>query len=305
MIVLLVLFAVALALSLAVNLGIFRSRDGHAEHRAAPVADSAPQKNADDGKTRELEKKLQEVKATLRETQDELRAHKKKLFDESEARKSQGDLQRARADVERQASLQLEATRAKLAEAEAEIARRDALRGPSSPAPKPRPVEAAPVQRVIRELSDADRERIARIEAQAASSHRRMLEAEKHAQALIGRAERMKREGKRVYAESKLAVDKFRAIEVRMNRCLLENDLLRRAIAELERRTGHQAPSTTPTTEELTAADHAITARHAEEDRAEQEVRDRLEASAAVEETATPEQAATTPEAPATNSSSV
>ena len=66
--------------------------------------------------------------------------------------------------------------------------------------------------------------------------------------------------------------DKFKALEKRLNRTLLERDLLRRAIKDLEKKTGMLAERTELTPDEMAASDRkveeAAQARAAAEDRA-------------------------------------
>ncbi len=290
-----IVLGLALAISLAFNLGLVGGKT------AAPVdsgtAAARAEARADDDRPRKLEaeldkrkKELEELKKVQGELKDELKAAKKKLFEQKESDKSGDDLTRARAEVERQASMQLENTRHELATALADVQRLKAeLEGKGKKraeavvekrdeAPKAeKPVEV--VQRVIRELSDVEKERIAKLEAQSSSDRKRANELERELRAVKGKQERMQREGKRVYAEANLARDKFRAVETRLNRTLLENDLLKRAIADLEKRTGTRAEHASPTAEELAESDRTMKEKHAAEDQAEAEARARLEAA--------------------------
>jgi hypothetical protein len=157
--------------------------------------------------------------------------------------------------------------------------------GPVRTEEKPAPVERPPerqevVQRVIRELSDVERERIARLELQSSNDRKKATELEREVRALRGKIDRIHRESKRVYGDANLARDKFRAVELRLNRTLLESDLLRRAVFELEKKTGQQAEHTSLTPEEVAASDRSISEKHAAEDVAEAEARAKLEAAA-------------------------
>lgn len=315
MTVAIILLGVALAVSLAFNLGLVGG------HKPAPAGSStsstaAPraEKRADDEGARKLEsdlekkkKELEELRKAHNEVKDELKTVKKKFHEHREAHKAGDDLQKARAEVERTASIQLESTRAELATALADVQR---LKGeienkgkkraaPEAPAaektePKEKPQEV--VQRVIRELSDVEKERIARLEAQSSNDRKKANELERELRALKGKMDRFQRESKRVYGEANLARDKFRAVEMRLNRTLMENDLLKRAIADIEKRTGLHAEHTSLTPAEIAESDRVMKEKHAAEDKAEAEVRARLEAAPATEEPAA--EAAAAPAAP-------
>lgn len=310
-----IVLGLALAISLAFNLGLV----GGKAH--APVASgSAPARaeaRGDDDRPRKLEaeldkkkKELEELKKSHGEVKEELKTAKKKLFEQKEADKSGDDLAKARAEVERQASVQLENTRHELAVALADVQRLKAeLEGKGrkradapvekrEDAPKAeKPPEV--VQRVIRELSDVEKERIAKLEAQSSNDRKRANELERELRALKGKQDRMQRESKRVYSEANLARDKFRAVETRLNRTLLENDLLKRAIAAIEKQTGLHAEHTAPTADELAESDRQMKEKFAAEDQAEAEARARLEAAPATEEPAAESAPATTEAAPA------
>ena len=132
--VLVVILGVALALSLAFNLGVLGGKApvSTSNLSSSPAAVAA---RADDAPTRaaklenELEKKrreLDEVKKTQGDLKMELKEAKKKLHEQKEFAKTGDDLTKARAEVERQASTQLETTRSELANALSEMQR---LRG--------------------------------------------------------------------------------------------------------------------------------------------------------------------------------
>lgn len=296
-----ILLGLALAISLAFNLGLVGGKP------AAPVAagGSAPARadaRGDDDRPRKLEaeldkkkKELEDLKKTHGELKDELKSVKKKLFDQKESDKSGDDLAKARAEVERQASVQLENTRHELAvaladvqrlKAEAENKGRKRVEAPAEKREEAPKAEKPPevVQRVIRELSDVEKERIAKLEAQSSNDRKRANELERELRALKGKQDRMQRESKRVYSEANLARDKFRAVETRLNRTLLEADLLKRAIAALEKKTGLHAEHTAPTADELAESDRQMKEKFAAEDQAEAEARARLEAAPASEE---------------------
>jgi archaellum component FlaC len=255
----------------------------------------------------DLEKKkkeLDELKKSFADVRDELKATKKRVFDQGQAEKTGDDLTRARAEVERTASIQLEATRAELATALADVQRLKSLdesRGKKKPfgasapeaasvervveKPAEKPVVERPqevITRVIRELSDVEKERIARLETQSSNDRKKANELDRELRSLRAKVDRMQRESKRVYTEANLTRDKFRAVEVRLNRTLMENDLLRRAVVDLEKKTGQHAEHTTLTAAEVADSDRHVKERHAAEDRAEDEARAKLEAAAPV-----------------------
>ncbi|MEW5737687.1 MAG: cell envelope biogenesis protein TolA [Myxococcota bacterium] len=304
----------ALAASLAFNFGLFGGKA--ASHVPAGEAPSRSDAQRDDDRPRKLEtelekkrKEVEELKKSQAELKEELKAAKKKLFEQKESERSGDDLAKARAEVERHASVQLENTRHELSVALAEVQRlKGELEGkgrrrPESTEKRDEPKAEKPqvqevVQRVIRELSDVEKERIAKLEAQSSADRKRANELDRELRALKGKMERNQRESKRVYSEANLARDKFRAVEMRLNRTLLENDLLKRAIADLEKKTGLHAEHITLTPEEAAESDRAIKAKHAAEDQAEAEARARLEA-APVSEEATEAPPASAPEASA------
>lgn len=319
MTVVIIVLGIALAVSLAFNLGFLGSAQP-AKASAAAVsngAPSAPTKSQSDDAARKLEseldkkrKELEESKKAQAELKDELKAAKKKLFDATQAGKDGDDLAKARAEVERHASIQLETTRAELATALAEVQRLKSLEETRGKKRQERPAEekavekpvavekpAEVVTRVIRELSDVEKERIARLEQQSSNDRKKANEFEREVRSLKAKVDRIQRESKRVYSESNLARDKFRAVETRLNRTLLENDLLKRAIVDIEKRTGLHAEHTTPTPEELAESDRAMKDRHAAEDKAEAEARARLEAAPAHGEEEAPAAEAAAPAA--------
>ncbi|TQF09033.1 cell envelope biogenesis protein TolA, partial [Myxococcus llanfairpwllgwyngyllgogerychwyrndrobwllllantysiliogogogochensis] len=110
-------------------------------------------------------------------------------------------------------------------------------------------------RRVIRELSEADREKMDRLEQAANKDRNRAVDLEKEVRRIKGRNETQQR----VYAATKgdldLMKDKYKALEKRLNRTLLERDLMRRAIKDLEKKTGILADRTELTPEEMAASD--------------------------------------------------
>lgn len=257
------------------------------------VADTQARAKAE-AELQRKQKELDEQRAQLKDVKEELKQTKRKLFEQKEADKGTQDLARARAEVERSASIQLEQTRQELAnvlaenqrlrtESESRGGRRReqpapaaaaAPAAPAAPAPQisapaSEPVvatavavtpaaEAAPQdrgQRRYRELNDADREKMERLEQTANKERTRAVELEKELRRVKGRTETQQR----VYAATKgdldLMKDKYKALEKRLNRTLLERDLLRRAIKDLEKKTGMLAERTELTPEEMAASD--------------------------------------------------
>ncbi len=263
----------------------------------------------------ELEKKRKEMDALrkeLHDAKDELKGAKKKLYEQSQADKGANDLVKARAEVERNASIQLENVRAELAQALSEIER---LRSdkPGSRRPAAAPVaaeaekkEAAPVekpqvviQRVVRELNDADREKMARLESDASKARHKASDLENEVRKLKVRAENGARFLKVAQSELDLSRDKFRAVEKRLNRVLLERDLLRRAIKDLEKKTGMAADRLELTQEEMAASDKSVEDRQAAETAAEKAAEAAAAAAAKSAEEAAAVAVAPAPTAPA------
>jgi hypothetical protein len=123
--------------------------------------------------------------------------------------------------------------------------------------------EKAP--RRFRELNDADREKMERLEATANKERGRAAELERELKRVRGRADSQQR----IFAASKseldLVKDKFKALEKRLNRTLLERDLLRRAIRDLEKKSGLAADRTELTADEVAASDRSVEERAAAE----------------------------------------
>jgi chromosome segregation ATPase len=323
---LVIVLGVLLAASLAFNLGVLGNKAPVAasSNTSSTSSSSAPRRD-DDAVTRasklenELEKKrkeLDEVKKAQGELKTELKDVKKKLHDQRENAKTGDDLTKARAEVERQASIQLETTRSELANALSEMTRlRSEVenKGRKQARPAVAAVEAtavaaaeAPVkteerpqvvvQRVIRELSDTEKEKMQRLEQQSSADKKKAIELAAELRNIKGKIDREKREAKRIYEEGRLSRDKFRAVEIRLNRTLLENDLLKGAIRGLEQKTGLVAEHPTPTAAEIAGADATMKAKHVAEDKASEEAQAKLEAA---EATASPDEVPPpTPSAP-------
>ncbi|WP_224250241.1 coiled-coil domain-containing protein [Hyalangium gracile] len=110
-------------------------------------------------------------------------------------------------------------------------------------------------QRRYRELNDADREKMERLEHTANKERSRAGELERELRRVKGQSETQQRIFAAAKSELDLQKDKYRALEKRMNRALLERDLLRRAIRDLEKKTGMMADRTELTPDEMAASD--------------------------------------------------
>ncbi len=303
MIPVIILLGVVLAISLAFNFGIFGGAEKPSPQAAANTSSSTKSESrSDDDRAKKLEgeldkkkRELEEVKKAQAELKDELKNTKKKLHDQRENEKSGDDLVKARAEVERAASIQLESTRAELATALADIQK---LKTQSDTKNKPRPVVAAAeptekkeevkvekpqevITRVIRELSDVEKDRIARLEASSSNDRKKANELDRELKSLKAKLDRHQRDSKRVYSEAELTRDKFRAVEMRLNRTLVENDLLKRAIKDLEKKSGTDAGRLELNADEIARSDSDVKAKFAAEDAAAEEARAKLEAAPA------------------------
>jgi chromosome segregation ATPase len=229
-------------------------------------------------------REAEEAKAVVAELRAELKQTKRKLHEQRNEEKGDQELVRARTEVERAASQQLEIVRGELSHALAELAklRADAessrTRGrpaaapvaPAVPAPAaPAPVAPPPTSaalppdaergaRRLRELSEADREKMERLEHQANRERTRAQELQAEVRRLKGRTETQHRVWVVTKGELDLLKDKFKALEKRLNRTLLERDLMKRAIGDLERRTGLAAGRTELTQEEIALSDKGV-----------------------------------------------
>ena len=249
---LLVLVSIALVVCLALLIFGRSASAPRAHHHvaatapgASPVARTGPDPELD-RKRREVE----ELKSTVTELRGELKQTRKKLHDQRTSDKDGADLVKARADVERGASQQLEVVRSELAAALAEVGRLKneaeafrtrrpaAVPAPAPVAPAPAAAPPAPEPRRFRELSDTDREKMERLEHLANRERSRAQELSAEVRRLKGRTETQGRVYTVVKGELDLLKDKFKALEKRLNRTLLERDLLRRAIRDLEKKSG-------------------------------------------------------------------
>ncbi|WIG98527.1 cell envelope biogenesis protein TolA [Myxococcus sp. SDU36] len=294
MLVLVLALAVGLAISLYFNLfagpkhAALPSSSSSAP-RAELVTDTQARAKAE-AELQRKQKELDEQRTQLQDLKEQLKQSKRKLYEQKESDKGAQDLAKARAEVERSASAQLERTREELShvlvenqrlKAEMEAKGRRPQPAPAAPiaAPAPAAQVAAPAQegeaviaavvtvvpsvtepqergqRRYRELNDADREKMERLEQAANKDRSRAAELEKELRRVKGRNETQQR----VYAATKhdldLSRDKYKALEKRLNRTLLERDLIRRAIKDLEKKTGMLADRTELTPEEVAASD--------------------------------------------------
>jgi len=273
---LLVLVSIALVVSLAFHV-FGRSAPASrapvaAASGAAPVSRTGPDPELD-RKRREVE----ELKSTVTELRGELKQTRKKLHDQRTSDKDGADLVKARADVERGASQQLEVVRSELAAALAEVGRLKneaeafrtrrpaAVPAPAPVAPAPAAAPPAPEPRRFRELSDTDREKMERLEHLANRERSRAQELSAEVRRLKGRTETQGRVYTVVKGELDLLKDKFKALEKRLNRTLLERDLLRRAIRDIEKKSGLAADRTELTADEVAASDRSVEERAAAE----------------------------------------
>ncbi|HEY1334267.1 MAG TPA: cell envelope biogenesis protein TolA, partial [Myxococcaceae bacterium] len=277
------LVLVSLALVVCLGLLIFgRGAPPHAHARAAPATSPVTGATtvARSGPDPELEKRRREVdelRATVTELRGELKQTRKKLHDQRESEKGGADLVKARVEVERTASQQLEVVRRELASALGEVSRlkseAEAFRT-RRPPPAPAPVSATPAPaaapppsepRRFRELSDTDREKMDRLEHLANRERSRSQELSAEVRRLKGRTETQGRVYTVIKGELDLLKDKFKALEKRLNRTLLERDLLRRAIRDLEKKSGLAADRTELTADEVAASDRSVEERAAAE----------------------------------------
>lgn len=314
--VLLVLVSIAFLITLAMLM------KGRKETVAASpkAVDDTTRLRSLEGELDKKRKELEETRRSQSELKDELKQIKKKLHEEREADKENRDLARARQEAERSASVQLEVTRGELAAALVEIDRLKSEGGrprrpvpapaithseAAAPVPAPAPVVEAPrppPQRVIRELSPADKEKMDRAEHEAKRARQRASELENEVRRLKSKVET----DKRVYVVTKgeldLLKDKYKAIEKRMNRALLQADLARRAVKDLEKKTGIAAERTELTAEEGAASDRQVEERVTAEQAQDQKRHDeQLKAAEAAAAATAPAAAApdTTAEKPA------
>jgi chromosome segregation ATPase len=161
--------------------------------------------------------------------------------------------------------------------------------------------------RRYRELNDADREKMERLEHSANKERTRAAELDRELKRVKGRTETQQRIFNATKGELDLVKDKYKALEKRLNRTLLERDLLRRAIKDLEKKTGMAAERTELTPEEMAASDQRTeeVARERAATEAQQAAKTQAEAEAAAKPPETTDAPAPAPgeadKAPATN----
>ncbi|MET0404658.1 MAG: cell envelope biogenesis protein TolA [Cystobacter sp.] len=143
-------------------------------------------------------------------------------------------------------------------------------------APPEATAEKAP--RRHRELNDVDREKMERLETTANKERTRAADLERELKRVRGRADSQQRIFSASKSELDLVKDKYKALEKRLNRTLLEKDLLRRAIKDLEKKTGILAERTELTPDEMAASDQKV----------EEATRARAAAEAAQQQAAAP-----------------
>jgi hypothetical protein len=104
-----------------------------------------------------------------------------------------------------------------------------------------------------------------RLEHLANRERSRAQELSAEVRRLKGRTETQARVYTVVKGELDLLKDKFKALEKRLNRTLLERDLIRRAIRDLEKKSGLAADRTELTADEVAASDRSVEERAASE----------------------------------------
>lgn len=283
----LILVSIALAVTLALLAFGNRGAQVSPANQAKIEAETKARATAE----AELDKKrkdLEEQKSQVNALKEQLKQAKRKLYEHREADRGGDELVKARLEVERTASIQLERTREELSAALSEIERlrteRELLRrkpAAAAPPPPPPPVAAAteaeaapaplPAEKRYRELSPAEKEKMDRIEHQASRDRARAADIDREMKRIRARLETQHRVYVVAKGELDLLRDKYKALEKRLNRTLLEKDLLKRAIGDLERKTGMAAGRTELTAQEIALADQQTeesAAREAEEKRA-------------------------------------
>ena len=270
----LVVVLVLVSIALCVTLGMLLFGPGRgsspAKGAAQGLESESKAKSVLENELERRRRELEEQRVQVNELKDQLKQAKRKLFEHKEQERDGRGIAKAREEVERNASVQLEVVRSELSAALAEVEKLRSEASPDKPKrhlPPPPPVVetppqpavvAAPATRRFRELSDADRERIQRLEQQAAKDRGRALELEHETKRLRGRMETQHRIYVVTKGELDLVKDKFKALEKRLNRILLERDLLRRAIKDLERKSGILAERTELTPEEIADSDRKV-----------------------------------------------
>lgn len=278
-----VLVLVSAALAVTLGLLMFGPNRGGAALGELEAKLDAEQK-AHQKLAADLDKKRKDGddhKSELNDLRDQVKQLKKKVHDQKEADKDGQDLVKARQEVERNASVQLEIVRTELHDARQEASRLraelDMVRGKKGGrttgeipvqaqaakehAPAPQVVE----QRVIRELSPQEKEKMERLEHQSSKDRSRAADLEREVKRLKSKVDTNHRVYTVTRGEADLLKDKFKALEKRLNRTLLEKDLLRRAIKDLEKKTGHSAERTELTADEIAASDRTVDERIAAE----------------------------------------
>jgi len=279
-VLLLVLVSVGFVISLGLLLFARPPRQAPNLRPASTGQLAAPVRASPDPDLERRRKENEELKATVNDLRAELKQTKKRLHDQREDERGGQDLVKARADVERSASQQLEVVRSELASALAEVSRlkneAEAFRtrkpaaapapvAPAPAAPTPAPAPPEPPARRFRELSDTDREKMERLEHLANRERARAQDLGAEVRRLKGRAETQGRVYTVIKGELDLLKDKFKALEKRLNRTLLERDLLKRALRDLEKKSGLLAERTELSAEEAAASDRSVEERAAAE----------------------------------------
>jgi len=278
MVLLLVLVSIGFVVCLGLLIFGRGTSASHAPAAAHAGGGSTVSRSGPDPELERRRREVEELKVTVADLRGELKQTRKKLHTQRESEKDGADLAKARAEVERSASQQLEVVRSELAAALADVGRLKSeaeafrTRRPAPPpqavAPAPAPAPApppVPEPRRFRELSDTDREKMERLEHLANRERSRAQELSAEVRRLKGRTETQARVYTVIKGELDLLKDKFKALEKRLNRTLLERDLLRRAIRDLEKKSGLAADRTELTADEVAASDRTVEERAAAE----------------------------------------
>ncbi len=252
----LLLVIVSIALVVCLGLLIF-GRSAPSTRAPVPGVVSAGAPAVRSGLDPELERKrreVEELKTTVAELRGELKQTRKKLHEQREGDKGGTDLVKARAEVERSASQQLEVVRSELAAALAEVGRlrseseafrTRAPRPPTAPTrrgrPRPGPGACSRGRRNLA-ASGSCRTPTARRWSASSTSPTASAPGPRSCRPRSAGSRAAPRRRPAVYTVAKgeldLLKDKFKALEKRLNRTLLERDLLRRAIRDLEKKSG-------------------------------------------------------------------
>lgn len=251
----LILVSIGLAVTLGMLLLGKHSPSPAASSYSAAQSSRAPTEDlANQRLIAELEKRKrdwEEQRLVLQDTKEQLKQAKRKLYDNRELGKDsralsdlRDEYQQLRAELAGALS-EIERLRVQRVSVQRPLAEPTPLAPPHAPLAAALPVTASPErekpQKVYRELNEAEKEKIDRLEQQAAKERLRAAELDRELKRTKGRIETQNRVYLVTKGEFELLKEKFKALEQRNNRTLLETDLLRRAIKDLEIKTGRAA----------------------------------------------------------------